>query len=82
MRNNVKCRSGLTGWQARLREVYHDCQEFTAYAETYGLHLKLGYKTPENAWRANPLVQGSVNPDDYCKVVGGRRVFALQPAVS
>jgi hypothetical protein len=81
MRNNVRCRSGLKGWQGRLREVYSDYEEFRGYAESYGLHLSLGYKTPENAWRANPVVQGSVSPGDYCKVVKGRRVFfALRSA--
>ncbi len=76
MQNTVKCRSGLRGWQSHLREVYRSYDEFTAYAETYGVHLSLGYKTPESAWRANPLVQGSVHPGDYCKVVRGRRVFS------
>ena len=46
MRNNVKCRSGLRGWQSRLQEVYANFEEFLAYAETFGTHLKLGFKLP------------------------------------
>jgi hypothetical protein len=71
----VKCRSGLTGWQCRLRDNYKSCEEWEQYAELWGLYLKLGYKTPQSAWRANPVVQGSVSAADYCKVGGGRRMF-------
>ena len=31
----------------------------------YGLHTRLGYKTIVGAWRANPVVQGSVDPSDF-----------------
>jgi hypothetical protein len=71
----VKCQSGLTGWQCRLRDNYKSYEEWEANAEMWGLHFRLGYKTPQNAWRANPIVQGSVSAADYCKVIGGRRVF-------
>jgi hypothetical protein len=72
----VKRRSGLRGWQCCLRDNYASYDEWEQYAYMWGLHLKLGYKTPQNAWRANPVVQGSVSAADYCKVVGGRRVFS------
>ena len=53
----------------RLKMVYvGNYAEWVYYAELRGLHLKLGYATPKEAWLANPMVQGSVNPDDYCKV--------------
>jgi hypothetical protein len=77
MRNNVKCRSGLRGWQSRLQEVYVNFEEFTAYAEMYGTHLKLGFNRPANAWKSNPMVQGSVEPSDFCKIIKGRRVFSF-----
>jgi len=65
----VKCKSGIEGWQMRLKMVYvGNYDEWVHYAELRGLHLKLGYATPKEAWLANPMVQGSVNPDDYCKV--------------
>ena len=64
----IRCRSRLLGERYRLRDAYRDLEEFVAYAETYSLHSRLGYKTPQTAWRANPLVEGSVNPDDFRKV--------------
>jgi hypothetical protein len=55
-------------WRGRLQDTYEDYDEFAAYAEIYSLHTRLGYKTPQAAWDANPVVQGSVNPADYKKV--------------
>jgi hypothetical protein len=72
----VKCRSGVEGWQCHLQDNYEDCEEWAAYAEMYKLHLRLGYETPGAAWDANPLVQGSIEPSDFCRVVDGKRCFS------
>jgi hypothetical protein len=64
----VKCKSGIEGWQERLKFLYADFAEFKHYADLYKLHKKLGYRTPKAAWDNNPLVEGSVNPSDYRKV--------------
>jgi hypothetical protein len=64
----VTCNSGLKGWRDRLRKVYSDLEEFIAYDELYGLAERLGFKSAKLAWVANPLVEGSVEPDDYRKV--------------
>ena len=64
----VRCRSGITGWQCRLRANYADFGEFKQYAEQFGLHTRLGYRTPARAWRSNPVVQGSVVPGDFRRV--------------
>ena len=64
----VKCRSGLRGWQCPLRDNYAEFAEFEQYAETYGLHRRLGYRLPRAAWNANPTIQESVNPSDFRKV--------------
>jgi hypothetical protein len=64
----VKCKSGLTGYQCRLQNNYAGLAEFERYAETYGLHSRLGFKTPRAAWDANPTIQGSVEPSDFRKV--------------
>lgn len=61
----VKCDSGLPGWQCRLRENYSSYDEFEAFSETYGLAERLGFDSPLDAWDANPLIQGSVEPSDY-----------------
>jgi len=55
-------------WRSKLQDNYESLEEFKVYAETYGLHDRLGYPTPEAAWIANPWVQGSVNPGDFKKV--------------
>ncbi len=64
----VICKSGLRGWRCRLQENYTNEAQFEAYAELYGLHTRLGYKTTRGAWLANPIVEGSVKPSDFRKV--------------
>ena len=70
----VKCDSGIMGWQAKLREVYTDFDQFRCYSETFNLHGRLGFSTPMNAWQTNPTVQGSVIPADF------RRAYKIEPA--
>lgn len=63
--SQVICQSGRKGWQQPLHEVYdHDFDQFRAYCESYGIHQRLGFKTPSQAWKANPLIQGSIDPSD------------------
>jgi hypothetical protein len=64
----VKCNSGLKGWQARLQDVYTSLDEFCDWCYIYNNHARLGYASPEAAWNANPIIQGSVNPSDYRRV--------------
>jgi hypothetical protein len=72
----VRCKSGLIGWQGKLQDQYKTADEFVSYSHTYGLHTRLGYATPEEAWEANPTVQGSVNPADFRKVIPGVLVLS------
>lgn len=67
----AKCKSGLSGWRGKLRKQYASFDEFTAYCEIYNNHARLGYKTPEAAWRANPTIEGSALPSDYRKAPKG-----------
>jgi hypothetical protein len=77
MKRNVTCLSGIGGRQGRLRKGYDSFEDFVVYAEMYNLHGRLGYKTPAAAWSANPVVQSSVNPSDFCRVDSwGRRYRA------
>lgn len=69
----IRCKSGISGWQSKLRKVYASFAEFESFSSIYGLHLRLGYKTPQSAWKVNPTVQGSVNPMDYQKVRAKKR---------
>ncbi len=64
----VKCKSGLEGWETHLQNNYTSFEEFKVYSDTYALAERLGYKSPENAWKANPMLQGSVIPSDLRKV--------------
>lgn len=60
----VKCDSGIEGWQDKLQKVYVSLNEFRAFCEVYAIHKRLGYPSAKDAWNANPLIQGSTNPDD------------------
>lgn len=64
----VRCKSGLMGWRTRLQNNYTAHHEWYHSAQTFGLHKRLGYKTPTQAWRDNPVIEGSVNPSDFRKV--------------
>jgi hypothetical protein len=66
--------SGQHGEQYKLRAPYANLDEFRYYANLYGLHTRIGYKTPESAWARNPTVQSSTVPSDFCRVDSrGRR---------
>ena len=65
----VKCKSGISGWQEKLRKVYNESFEsFVTYCEIFGIDARLGYENPEDAWNDNPTIQGSVIPSDFRKV--------------
>ena len=64
----VKCKSGATGWQGKLQKVYASFEEFVSYCEIYGIHKRIGFKSIKRAWDANPVIQGSTNPADLCRV--------------
>ena len=61
----IICESGLTGYQRRLRKSYTDLEEWKSYSQTYGLAERLGFDTAEEAWEANPIIEGSTNPSDF-----------------
>lgn len=62
------CKSGLEGWRNRLRKNYANFADFQSYSNMYGLHQRLGYRNAEDAWKANPVCEGSVKPSDFRKV--------------
>lgn len=57
--------SGVEGWQSRLQNAYDSFEEFASYSDIYGLAERLGFETAQEAWEANPIIRGSVNPGDY-----------------
>lgn len=64
----VILKSGATGHQRKLQTDYRNFGTFESYCEIYNLHKRLGFKTTESAWEANPLVESGTNPSDYRKV--------------
>lgn len=64
----VRCKSGLMGWRTRLRNNYSNDGQWIYNSDMWGLCGRLGYDSPESAWRANPVIEGSTNPSDFRKV--------------
>ena len=60
----IKCKSGIRGWQGRLQEVYSSYEEFCMYSDTYGVACRLGNCNTEELWTLNPIIQGSIRPED------------------
>jgi uncharacterized protein (DUF2147 family) len=61
------CKSGIIGWKSRLQENYSSFSEFNSFDNIYGIAHRLGYKTAKGAWRADPIIEGSTNPEDLRK---------------
>ena len=75
----VICASGIEGWQCRLRENYEGCFDaFRAYDEIYGIAGRLGFETAPAAWEANPVIPGSVIPEDLRVVPAGSQVVEAE----
>jgi len=64
----VKCKSGLSGRQQKLQRMYRGKREFISYTEIYNIHGRLGFKSAERCWTANPLVEYSIDPSDFRRV--------------
>lgn len=65
MINGIKLRSGQTGWRARLREIYATVEQLEDWDRNYGLLERLKFTTAEEAWNANPIIEGGTDPADY-----------------
>ena len=52
-------------WHRRLQDSYSSLEEWVGYCISYALNTRLGFETPEMAWEANPMIQGSTNPADF-----------------
>ena len=63
--DRVQCKSGMSGWQCRLRDNYdNNFHAFQKYCDYYNIHGRLGFADPNDAWTANPMIRGSVLPSD------------------
>ncbi len=61
---SVKCKSGLTGWQGKLQDVYSNLDELLAYVSIYGIAKRLKFVDAYSLWLRNPTLRGSVIPSD------------------
>jgi len=59
------CKSGIKGWKKRLRKNYLSLKDLQLWDEMYGVVARLGYGSAEEAWKDNPMIEGSVNPSDF-----------------
>jgi hypothetical protein len=56
-------------WQGKLQDSYDkDFEQFKHYDETYGIAKRLGFSSAEEAWKANPVINVTSDPEDL-KVV-------------
>jgi hypothetical protein len=61
-------------WKARVRDTYSTLEELEAYDETYGIVKRLGYRSARRLWDANPMIGGSVYPEDLRVIRRGERL--------
>ena len=61
----ITTKSGIKGYECKLQESYTSLSEFEWYCDTYGLLTMLGFETAQEAWEANPTIQGSTSPEDF-----------------
>ena len=52
-------------WRGRVRKMYRTLDELKAYDEVYSIVRRCGYKSAETLWKANPMIGGRVNPEDF-----------------
>lgn len=67
------------GWKGKLQDQYRDFADFEHYCDVAGIHTRIGYETPEAAWEANPIIQGSVIPSDLRK---SGRLTSVKPELN
>ena len=68
MKTVITKRMRVKGWQEKLQKNWNTFEQFAAASDIYGIAKRLGYKSNETAWKANPMVEGSVYPEDLRKV--------------
>lgn len=64
-------------WKSRLQKQYSDFEKFQGYDDNYGLAERLGFDSAEEAWEANPMIQGGTDPEDY-KVIKATKVTSIE----
>ena len=52
-------------WQARVQETYSSLEELRSYNRIYDIVKRCGYRSVKKLWEDNPVIGGSVNPEDF-----------------
>jgi hypothetical protein len=52
-------------WKQRVRKVYESLEDLKAWDEIYSICKRLGFSSCEKLWEENPVLCGSVNPEDF-----------------
>lgn len=62
----VQCDSGMQGTSISLHENYDNSFSiFADYCQDLGIHERLGFASPVEAWKYNPVIQVSTIPSDF-----------------
>ena len=70
-------------WHGKLRKNYDNSfKQFEACDSIYGIALRLGFKSAKEAWDKNPMIQGSVNPEDLSVVPVKKKIIKKKPLPS
>lgn len=73
---NLEPQKDKGAWKQRLRSVYdNDFEQFEVYNNAYNIAKRLGFTDAKDAWETNPMISGSVYPEDL-RVVGSAEVVA------
>ena len=52
-------------WKMRVRNVYKNFEDLKIYDEMFGIAKRCGFKSAEVLWKENPILHGSVYPEDF-----------------
>jgi len=57
-------------WKAKVQDTYSSLDELVGYDGIYGVAERCGFDNPVEMWEENPMIGGSVNPQDFGRIVG------------
>ncbi|MGC2234078.1 MAG: hypothetical protein WBA09_21440, partial [Candidatus Acidiferrum sp.] len=70
-------------WKMRLQDSYDgDFKQWEAYDRVYNLAQRLGFKSAQEAWQANPTIQGGVNPADFSVVAAKKKADGIEKDIA
>ncbi len=55
----------VANWVMHVQESYPSLEELESYDEIYGIAKRCGFNSAKELWLADPLIKGSVNPEDF-----------------